>query len=213
MTTQVRTKATRITSPKGTAVYPWVNEPDRRFDSNGVYSLTLRLNDSDNDTKKFIEEIKKVASAHFELVKKETKKAPKKADLPIKPVVDEDGNETGEIDIKFKLKSQGGSGDKTWTQRPALFDSKGKPMTEKVGGGSIVKIGTEISPFYTPTIGVGVTLRLKAVQVIELREFGGSSSDSWFTKEDGFETTGEPAPALPNSGEEQSSDEESGSDF
>jgi len=211
MATQIKSKSVRITSPKGTAVYPWVNEPDRRFDSTGVYTCTLRLDGSDNETKKFIDAIKKVASEHFEVVKRETRKSPKKADLPIKPVVDDEGNETGEIDIKFKLKSQGGTGDKTWTQRPSLFDSKGNAMKEKVGGGSILKIGCEISPFYTPTLGVGVTLRLKAVQVLELREFGGSSAESWFTKEDGFEAA--PAEEASAASKDSEQDSEDGSDF
>lgn len=210
MATHIKTKSVRITSPKGTAVYPWVNEPDRRFDSTGVFTCTLRLDGSDNETKKFIDAIKKVASTHFDVVKGELKKAPKKADLPIKPVLDEEGNETGEIDIKFKLKSQGGTGDKTWTQRPALFDSKGNSMKEKVGGGSVVKIGCEVSPFYTPTLGVGVTLRLKAVQVLELREFGGSSAESWFTKEDGFEAAPPEAASVSSTDSEQDSEDGAG---
>lgn len=199
-----RTKSVRVTTPKGTAVYPWVNEPDRRFDNTGVYSTTLRVDGSDRDVANFIAQVKKVAAEHFEAVKKETKKAPKKADLPIKPVVDDEGNETGEIDIKFKLKAKGGTGDKTWTQKPALFDSQGKPMNERVGGGSLIKVGCEISPFFAPTIGVGVTLRLKAVQVIELREYNGSSSDSWFKKEDGFVSEAKES----SNEEEQTSDEQ-----
>jgi len=208
----MKTKSIRLTSPKGTAVYPWINEPDRRFDSNGVYSMTLRLTASDKSTADFIASIKKVASEHFEAVTKETKKKPKKADLPIKMVTDEEGNETGEVDIKFKLKAVGGSGDKTWKQKPALFDSQGKPMAERVGGGSVVKVGCEISPFFSPTIGVGATLRLKAVQVIDLKEFGGSSSDSWFSKEDGFVSSAEQSKETE---EEETSDSEetAASDF
>jgi len=208
----MKTKSIRLTSPKGTAVYPWINEPDRRFDSNGVYSMTLRLTASDKSTADFIASIKKVASEHFEAVTKETKKKPKKADLPIKMVTDEEGNETGEVDIKFKLKAVGGSGDKTWKQKPALFDSQGKPMAERVGGGSVVKVGCEISPFFSPTIGVGATLRLKAVQVIDLKEFGGSSSDSWFSKEDGFVSSAEQSKGAE---EEETSDSEetAASDF
>ena len=34
---------TKMTSPKGTAVWPWLNEPDTRFDDNGVYTVQLRL--------------------------------------------------------------------------------------------------------------------------------------------------------------------------
>ena len=208
----MKTKSIRLTSPKGTAVYPWINEPDRRFDSNGVYSMTLRLTASDKSTADFIASIKKVASEHFEAITKETKKKPKKADLPIKMVTDEEGNETGEVDIKFKLKAVGGSGDKTWKQKPALFDSQGKPMAERVGGGSVVKVGCEISPFFSPTIGVGATLRLKAVQVIDLKEFGGSSSDSWFSKEDGFVSSAEQSKETE---EEETSDSEetAASDF
>jgi hypothetical protein len=211
----IKTKSVRLTSPKGTAVYPWINEPDRRFDSNGVYSVTLRLNASDKDTADFISKVKKVASDHYQAVVKDTgKKSIKKADLPIKMVADEEGNETGEVDIKFKLKSQGGSGDKTWKQRPAIFDSLGKPMAEKIGGGSILKIGTEISPFYSPTVGVGVTLRLKAVQVLELREYSsGGSAESWFSKEDGFVSENKPEEPSEEQTEDSEAEETANADF
>lgn len=190
----MKTKSTRITSPKGSAVYPWLNEPDRRFDQTGVYSVSLRVKADDKDVVTFVDMIKKIADEMYAQVIKETKKKAKKADLPIKDVIDVDGNETGEIDIKFKLKSQGGQGEKTWVQRPALFDSKGKPMNDKVGGGSTIKVGCEAVPFFSPTVGVGVTLRLKAVQILELQEFnGGASSASWFTSEQGFETSGKAA--------------------
>lgn len=205
-----KTKSVRTTSPKGTAVYPWINEPDRRFDAAGVYSVSLRVRGDDKSATEFIAGIKKVASEFYEVTCKETKKKPKKADLPIKAVLDEEGNETGELDIKFKLKSTGGSGEKTWTQRPAIFDSKGKPMSERIGGGSIIKVGCEISPFFSPTVGVGVTLRLKAVQVIELREFSaGGGSSSWFKEEDGFVSDG----VKPAEEASQDSEETADADF
>ena len=139
--------------------------------------------------------MKKVDTLGFlEKQKKEQKgKKVKEAPLPIKDVEDEDGNPTGEVDIKFKLRAVGQYGGDTWEQRPALFDSAGKPCTENVGGGSTVKIGAAVIPYYTAMAGAGVTLRLKAVQVIELVEYSaGGGFDSWsFSKEEGFVSSGE----------------------
>ena len=63
-------------------------------------------------------------------------------------------------------------------------------------------------PYYTPMLGAGVSLRLKAVQVIKLVQ--GKSDNSIFNEEDGFETK-------PNSESEnsnvQSSEVQEGSDF
>ena len=74
-----------------------------------------------------------------------------------------------------------------------MFDSYGHAVTEAVGNGSKIKVGAEVVPYSTSMAGTGVTLRLKAVQVIELKSVsGGDSFESWsFSKEEGFKTNGE----------------------
>ena len=39
----------RLISPFGTAVYPWLNDPDTRFEPDGVYACTLRLSAEDSE--------------------------------------------------------------------------------------------------------------------------------------------------------------------
>ena len=49
-----------ITTPKGTAIFPKLNEPDKKFNPEGVYSLTLRL--SDAEAKPLIAQLTKIHS-------------------------------------------------------------------------------------------------------------------------------------------------------
>jgi hypothetical protein len=44
-----------------------------------------------------------------------------------------------------------------------------------------------VYPYYTATIGVGLSLRCKVVQVLELKEFSPDSAGFDFDEEDGFE--------------------------
>lgn len=99
-------------------------------------------------------------------------------------------DETGEYIIKYKMKAQFQYKGKTITQRPTLFDAKKTKLAEdtKIGGGSVIRVAAEVNPYYTPALGAGISLRLKGVQVLELRTYGESSADSLgFDSEDGFE--------------------------
>ena len=183
-----RKKNTKITTPVGIAQWPRLNKPDTKFNKEGIYSVSLRLTREDSEP--LVKLMNEILATHIDTLKKEVKQAP----LPIKDVNDQDGSPTGEIEIKFKLNAVGLNGGDRWEQRPALFDSSGKPMTDDIGGGSKIKIGAEVVPYYTDMAGAGITLRLKAVQVIELVEYTkGDSFNSWeFTQEEGFVSTHEP---------------------
>lgn len=187
-----RKKNIRITTPIGTAQWPRLNEPDTKFNKDGTYSVSLRL--TKEDAEPIQEIIGKALSDHMESLKKDSpKKKFKASPLPIKDVMDQDDNPTGEVEIRFKMNAIGINGGDRWEQRPALFDSSGRPLTETVGGGSKIKVGAEIVPYFTAMAGAGITLRLKAVQVIELIEYHkGDAFDSWeFSQEEGFVTCGE----------------------
>ena len=49
----------------------------------------------------------------------------------------------------------------------------------QVGNGSLIQIGCAATPYYVPSIGLGVTLQLQAVKVLELQKYvaGGTSDD------------------------------------
>ena len=183
-------KHIKLTTPKGTAIYPYLNEPNRKFDQIGVYSVNLRMNGE--DAAEFISTITKVRDEyHNEQTKEMKKKTLKKADLPVKEVVDDQGEETGEVDLKIKLKAGYEYDGKTITQRPTLIDAKQQPMANDIliGSGTTLRCGVEVAPWYVPTMGIGVSLRLRVAQIIDLVEFGGGGAAAYdFNNEEGFET-------------------------
>ena len=181
-------KSKKMTTPRGTAVWPKLNEPDKTFEPKGVFSIEVRL--SAEDSAPMIEELTKILDDYYaEAVKKEKNKL-KRSDLPWKAVVNDAGTETGEFSFRFKMTARIDTEDgKTIEQRPVLFDAKMRPMTDRVGGGSIVRVGFEPHAWFVPALGVGMSLRLKAVQVIELRQFAPrTGKDFGFSEEEGFET-------------------------
>lgn len=172
----------RITSPAGIAVYPKIEKPDTKFDANGVYSVDLDLSGEEADT--LVAKLQKIADADYaNECKAKGKKSLKRADMPWKETDD------GKTRFKFKLKAKGGTGDKQWDQKPALFDAKGNPVSNlNVGSGSTIKVAFDCAPYFTAMVGHGISLRLRAVQVLELREYiAGDNFDAFgFKATDGF---------------------------
>lgn len=175
-------KFVRITSPLGTAIYPRLTQPDTKFDKDGVYSVDLELNPNDKETKEFIATIKKVADAAYaETCESKGGKKLKRSDMPIKET------DEGNVRVKFKLKAKAGNEEKSWAQKPALFDAKGQALNTppNIGSGSRIKVAFEVVPFFTAMVGAGVSLRLKAVQIVELREYTpGGNFDAFGFKAD-----------------------------
>jgi hypothetical protein len=166
----------KYTTPKGVAQYPYLDKPDTKFNPQGDYKLNLVL-DNEIDKK-------------FVAVSKEVKgKRVKKADPPYFSEIDDDGNETGNIIFKLKQKAEITSKTgKTINMKVRLFDSKGKPLNNvAVWGGSKVKCAGSLMPYYTPTLGVGVSMKLAACQVIDLVTSDSSADTFGFNEEDGYE--------------------------
>lgn len=208
MATKTRPPLEKITTPKGTASFPHLTSPDTKFDAAGEYKVGLIL--SEEAAAPLIEKLEQTAEKAFQEAKakinqdiKEAKgeklgKAKKalaslqKADLPVKPVYDDDGNETGSVILSFKMKaSYTDKEKKVQTRKPAIFDAKGtafKP-TSAIWGGSEMKVSGFLSPYYIPATGqAGVSLRLAGVQIISLStgSGGGSASSYGFEEEEGF---------------------------
>ena len=199
----------RFTTEAGTAQWPHLNSPDTQFDQDGVYHVSLRISKDDAEPLMTL-----MSDTVNEFTASGKAKSKKLAPLPVKDVEDDDGNPTGDVQIKFKLRAVGKKGSDTWEQRPALFDASGKPMTENIGSGSTIKVGCEVIPYSTAMAGTGVTLRLKAVQVLQLVEFSsGDGFDSWeFSEEKGFTTDGT-AKAEKSGDQSPEPDHDSGFDF
>jgi hypothetical protein len=177
-----RKKFVRITSPLGTAIYPRLTTPDTKFDKDGVYSVELELDPKDKVAKEFVASLNKAADdAYAAECESRGGKKLKRSAMPIKET------DEGMIRIKFKLKAKAGNEEKSWEQKPVIFDSAGTAMQTppNVGSGSKVKVAFEVVPFFTAMVGAGISLRMKAVQIVELREYvPGDNFDAYGFKAD-----------------------------
>ena len=168
-----------FTTPKGVAQYPWLSKPDTKFSEEGEYKVSLILSKEEA-----IPILKQINEVFAENVAAESKKNGgkdiKKAPPPYMEQLDESGNSTGKVILKFKSKA---------AYKPAIFDAKGIPMIDSnVWGGSEIKINGSIAPYYTTLIGAGVALRLRAVQVIQYVDAStGAASKFGFEEEVGYE--------------------------
>lgn len=151
-------------TPRGTAMYPWLNKPDTQFDSAGQFKVNLRM--KKEDAKDLIDAVKQAAEDAF------GSKA-KSAKLPFK--TDED---TGDIIAVTKSKYQ-----------PQVRDSQNNVipphrLPDIFGGSELVLGGTMYC--YNAGGSIGVSLQLGGVQVIKLAENSSAQGLSFEPVKDGF---------------------------
>jgi hypothetical protein len=199
-------------TPRGTAVFPKLNQPDTKFDANGVYETKLKLEADAADGQigksvvalpEIVEKLEAIrdqflAEKKAELAGgKDPKQKAKAKNITARaigePAYDDDGEETGELILKAKMKASGISAkdNKPWTRKPVIFDAKGKKLSDVplIYGGSTLKVAVKAVPYYMAAENeVGVSLYLEAVQVIDLVSGGGGRSASayGFGSEDGY---------------------------
>lgn len=182
-----RRKKQLIVTPRGVLIYPHLNSPDYEFDDAGVYQTKLRLTGTDAEKfKAFCEDQQKQAAAEA----KEEGKFKGKGKVPLAPLPfteDDDGN----LIFNFKMKASGTTRNgEQFTRSPKLFDAAGKPCNDaRVGGGTVARVSFEPYRYYAKMVGgAGVSLRLEAVQIIELQEWssGRNAEGYGFEQEDGF---------------------------
>lgn len=203
----------KFTTPRGIAVYPKLNTPDE-YKGKRSYNVKLVLargavadlvakaeavaEKAYQDSKAKLEE--KVTSEKGAKKGEAKAKLAKltKADFPMKPQYDEEGSETDNVILNFKMAASYEKDGKTIPISPRIFDAKGAMLKNppEIWGGSILRVSGELVPFDMPAKDcAGVSLRLGAVQIIELRTRGGGvSADSYgFEKEEGYEQENEAA--------------------
>lgn len=190
-------KNPRFTSPRGVAGYPYLTKPDTKFNPEGEYKVDLLIKDP-TDVAKMTDLLDEQFEVAFKKAKAEAKGAKVKEGSR-----GYEEQEDGSIKVRFKLKASGKRKDGTeFTQKPALFNAKGEPLKadKVVGSGSTIKVSFEVVPFYTKLAGAGITLRMKAVQVIKLESYAGGDASSY-----GFEAE--------EGGDEDEDQDSGGSDF
>ncbi len=194
-------KNIRLISPAGSSLWAMVLRPDTKFNPEGVFSIQVVI--PQEHCGQMLQAIEQETQAKFQEIAEELKARGKHADVKkIKladkcytEVFDETGEPTGELKFKFKLNASGkNKAGEVFHQKPVIVDAKGRPCDVEIWNGSTVKVSFEIIPFYTTLIGVGVSLRLKAVQVIKLVSGEKDTGDAFgFGVEEGFEAHEAPA--------------------
>jgi hypothetical protein len=215
-----------LTTPAGIAGFVCVNKPSTKFKPDGEYSIKLVL-DPATAAPLQAEFTKLAEAAKAEFVKKDAKKAviiQKYAlHVPGADDVDAEGNATGNIVFSFKQTAVITPKDpkkQKFETKIGLFDAKGKPMASDVlvGRGSKVKVAYEVIPFCNPaTKSAGISLRLKAVQILDLKRYsgGGDAGSYGFGAEEGYEgeAATEQAPATEGETPAEGSEKPKDADF
>lgn len=178
-----RTKQQAITTPKGIAQYPWVNSPSTKFVPEGQYSCNIVLTKEEGDV--ILTQLKPILAEAVKEKETELGKKVKTYELPLQL-------EGDSYILKSKLKPVNGTRkDGTpYTRSLGLFDSQGNPWDKEVliRGGSSIRLSVRPKSWFSPLLGVGITLELLAVQVVELAEgeFNDKAADSFgFTAVEG----------------------------
>lgn len=197
-----------LVTPKGELTgFNAIFKPSDKFNKEGVYSADILLSKEEGEA--VFEAVKAVRTAQFKNFKKS--KGDAVAEItsikPVAAVNEETGEKVLDPEGKWILKTKAKAGikDGVATKKIAVFDAKGKPVTScKIGAGSIVRLKLDLVG-YTVAGKIGVSVKLLAVQIINLVEYQGASSGNsfdGFDVEEGYEFDEEAAKAAEEAPEE-----------
>ena len=183
----------QLTSPAGRAFFPSLKTPDTKFDKSGGGKYNVKLVFDPADCEAFVKEIDRLYDENYKQQCEEAgEKKLKKAGKPYRDHLDKDKNPTGEIEFTFAMKAKGTNRDgETFERRPKIFGPDGSliptDQIPNIGTGSTLKVNHFIDGWHTQMVGAGVSLRLRAVQIIELVEWTDESDAGEF----GFSEAGD----------------------
>jgi hypothetical protein len=188
MTKNKKAQHVAMTTPEATAVYTHLSEPDIKFEKPGWYKITFSL--PDKDAKAFEKTLNGELQAHLKALKVNGDTPTKVNPVEGKRITAPDGKEQILFTAKLRPYFTSNKDDSKIYQRPQVFDGMAKPMGELIGSGSKVKVAMHLIRYNT-AMATGVTLRLKAVQCLNLVRVGGNEAEDhgFGVIEGGFEST------------------------
>ena len=189
----------RLTTPKATLRYPKLIEPETKFSPEGHYKVTAII--PAEEAGPMADQLDALFEAHKASLKAQAPSQKFKAVDPSFGYEEIDGKPCFTVSVKMKAKGMDRDG-RAWTASPALFDASGAPVKHReslrsMWSGTTGRVSFEACPFFRPAIGAGITLRLKAVQIIDLVESGGSADSYGFQEEAGGWASSETEASVP----------------
>lgn len=200
MATSKKPQYPKVRTPKGVFGYVWIAKPDTKWKAEGEYKVDLTFPSDTDEAKAFVKAVAdmlevaraeaedKLAQAYASATGSKKGEAKKKkeslgvADLPIKEVLDEEGEPTGDVKITAKMpaKVTRKADQKVFHLKPNVVDGVGNKIAHdalNIGPGTEGKLRVELRPYYNPKDNVaGVSIRLETVRVLKLVEFGSGGS-------------------------------------
>lgn len=156
------------TTPKGSVLFAHVFTPETYEGKEVGYTIQLKLGEI--ETKAFMA----VIDEELEKAKHSIKLKPGQK-WSAEPFLGYKEDKDGDIVFKFKTASTiTTKAGETITRTVPVFDAHGKPIREKlnIGNGTIARVAYTLVPYWVSKVVNGIKLRLEAVQIIDLKEFG-----------------------------------------
>lgn len=186
-----------IYSPVGTAQFAWLNKPDTKFKSIGVYKVDVALGGQEADSFKALINAEAKAALERYWETEEGKKVPaaKRAKwttyVPYKDDEDAEGNPTGYTVFKFKQNAKIKLKDGTVKEvKVGLRDSKDKPVNKPIFSGTELRVSFMFRDILMKTdTAVGVQLAIGWAQIFKLAppiNAGQTASSPFSTPEGGW---------------------------
>ena len=180
------TKGFIAVSPKGKAKWCKWKQPDQF----GKYGVDLYV-ENEEARQEFIAKLEELK----EKAKQEVLAKGKKIMLDM-PVYKED--DEGNIFFKFTRDAKKRDGTEVKIPIYNVYGKEDKEFDSLIGNGSIIKVKYAANPYYIPaTKMLGVSLKLLAIQVIELKEYTEGGGSEGFTNEADDDFTADTKDSVP----------------
>ena len=213
-----RKLSVKLVSPRIKLSYPKLNTPDTKWKEEGEWRAPMVY--SAEQAPGLVDHIEALRDKAYEEIlavvqkdKPKTKKL-KIADPSYKNEEDDEGEETGNVIFNAKLKaSYKPKEGATQYSYPQLVDSKQAkfPRSQPIWGGTEAKVAFTLVPFFVPSLGVGVRIELRGVQILDLVS-SGDSGPLGFEDEEGFDASDIEQPEAGEAGYDTDDDSDTGTD-
>jgi hypothetical protein len=169
-------------TPKGSLLFPHIYEPETYEGKDVGYTVNIKFDQKETDA------LMAVIDSELEKAKHSIKLKPGQK-WSAEPFLGYREDKDGDIVFKFKTNShyQTKSGEMHKVTIP-VFDAHGKPIKDplSIGNGTIAKVAYTLVPYWISKVVNGIKLRLDAVQIIALKEYGEKDAKGYgFGEEEG----------------------------